>query len=641
MGCCCTTYWVINPPSPVRRDAIVFLKSLKFIKLSLKIIIIVTILSGFLSSAQAHESRQPTGLIAPNSDWKYDGDGGADAGWETPEFNDEVWGTAQSPLGYGEHDLNKHHLEQGRLDYYLRHQFTVKDRTAIASLILRACYDDAFVVYLNGAELTRSQPLDGSRVRDHEAKEFETFGLPATALRNGVSTLAVRLVNRARNSSDVVWDANLLAGDASVAVSKVPDPKPRAQAAATHGIVRGPYLQNATQEEITVCWRTNYPTRGRVDYWMPSSEERFFRQEPVPTTEHSVRLSGLQVKGAYHYKIAGTDATYEFRTLPPAHEAISTRIWIIGDSGTGNANARAVYNAYREFTADRQTDIWLMLGDNAYGEGTDQQFQNAVFNIYNPLLHTTCLWPAVGNHETYWAREDDNPLTKNQADPYLSIFDMPSQGEAGGVPSGSELYYSFDSGCTHFICLDSQVSDRSRGGPMHDCLMADLAQVSDEDYDWVIAYWHHPPDTHGTHYSDKEQQHVDRRVNFLPMLEAHGVDLTFGGHRHTYERSILMHGHYGTSDTYDAAVHALDAGNGRPAGDGSYRQGAHQKQGTIHTVAGSSGKVGSFRADHLPFMVENLSALASVVVGIEGRSLHVATLGSQGGTLDSYTLLKD
>ena len=26
---------------------------------------------------------------------------------------------------------------------------------------------------------------------------------------------------------------------------------------------------------------------------------------------------------------------------------------------------------------------------------------------------------------------DDNPLTRNQADPYLAIFDMPTKGEAG------------------------------------------------------------------------------------------------------------------------------------------------------------------------------------------------------------------
>ena len=638
---CFTACSGMDLPSPVGRDTIGFLYIFNFMKQYLKTITIVAALSGFFCSSYAHESRQPTGLIAPNSDWKYDDDGEADAGWETPDFNDEIWGTAQSPLGYGERYLNKPHLEKGRIDYYLRHQFTVKDRTAIPSLILRARYDDAFVVYLNETELTRTHALEADAVRSHEAKEFETFELPATALRNGVNTLAIRLVNAGRNSSDIVWDANLLAGDTSVAVSKALDSKPMAQPAATHSIVRGPYLQNTTQQEITVRWRTNHPTSGRVDYWMPGSEERFFMQEPVPTTEHSVRLSGLQVKGTYHYKIAGTDATYEFRTLPPAHEAVSTRIWIIGDSGTGNDNARAVYNAYRDFTADRQTDVWLMLGDNAYGHGTDKQFQNAVFNIYNPLLHTTCLWPAVGNHETFWANQDDNPLTKNQADPYLAIFDMPSQGEAGGAPSGSELYYSFDYGRTHFICLDSQVSDRSQGGPMHDWLKADLAQVSDKDYDWVIAYWHHPPYTHGTHNSDKERQHFDMRENFLPLLEAHGVDLTFGGHSHTYERSILMHGHYGTSDTYDPVAHALDAGNGRPAGDGSYRQGAHQKRGTIHTVAGSSGKKGSFRADHLPFMVENLSVLASVVVDIEGRALHVTTLGSQGEILDSYTLLKD
>jgi hypothetical protein len=40
-------------------------------------------------------------------------------------------------------------------------------------------------------------------------------------------------------------------------------------------------------------------------------------------------------------------------------------------------------------------------------------------------------------------------------------------------------------------------------------------------------------------------------------------------------------------------------------------------------------------------MVESLSELASVVVDIDGRRLRVTTLGSQGETLDAYTLLKD
>ena len=612
-------------------------------KFSLPQIIGLAAFSCILSSAHAHNNNQPTGLIAPNSSWMFDDDGVADAGWETPEFNDKAWRTAISPLGYGEPYLNKPFLKKGQIDYFLRHDFMIKDRTAIRSLTLRARYDDAFIVYLNGQELSRTHAMDGSRIPVREAKHFESFQLPATALRNGVNTLAVKLVNQGPTSSDIVWDANLLAGDAS---SLAPNPLQQSaaskkKAAAPHSIIRGPYLQNASETAITIRWRTNHPTRGRVDYWQPDSRERFFTQEPTPTTEHSIRVTGLQVAGTYSYKIAGNDATHQLRTLPPAHVAVPTRIWIIGDSGTGNDNARAVYQAYSDFAAGRPTDVWLMLGDNAYSSGTDQQFQNGVFNMYNPLLQNTCLWPAVGNHETYWANQDDNPLTNNQADPYLAIFDMPSAGEAGGVPSGSELYYSFDYGRTHFICLDSQTSDRSQEGPMYHWVKADLDQIGEDQYDWIIAYWHHPPYTHGTHNSDKERQHFDMRENFLPMLEAHGVDLTFGGHSHTYERSILMQGHYGKSDTYDPAQHALDAGNGRPEDDGSYHQAAHQGHGTIHTVAGSSGKSGQFSAPHLPFMVENLSALASVVVDIDGRRLHVTTLGSQGETLDSYTLLKD
>lgn len=608
----------VIPPSPVQR--------------LFQVILVSMLSSSLFTVGHAHQTHQPTGLIPPNSVWKYDDDGVEDPGWKTAGFNDSAWASGKSPLGYGEAYLNKPYLQSGQVDYFLRHEFEVKDRTAIAGLTLRARYDDAFILYLNGSELIRSHPLNG-RVPGHEAKEFETFELPSAALLNGSNLLAVRLVNLSRGSSDIVWDATLLAGsgDSSASQSLV----------AQQGILRGPYLQNASEDAIIIRWRTREPTRGRVDFWQSDSEERSFMQEPLPTTEHSVRLTRLKPGQQYQYQIAGMEAVYDLRTLPPAHAATPTRVWIIGDSGTGNKNARAVYDAYRQFTGDRPTDVWLMLGDNAYGYGTDQEFQNAVFNLYTPLLHTTCLWPAVGNHETYWCHKDDNPLTHNQADPYLAIFEMPTRGEAGGVPSDTELYYSFDYGRTHFICLDSQVSSRKEEGAQYQWLKADLEQLSEDQTDWIIAYWHHPPYTHGTHNSDTERQHIEMREVFLPLLETHGVDLTFGGHSHTYERSILMHGHYGKSDTYDPAQHALDAGDGRPEGDGSYRQAMHQGSGTIHTVAGSSGKVGAFKAPHLPFMVENLSELASVVVDIDGRRLDVTTLGSEGQILDSYTLLKD
>jgi len=37
---------------------------------------------------------------------------------------------------------------------------------------------------------------------------------------------------------------------------------------------------------------------------------------------------------------------------------------------------------------------------------------------------------------------------------------------------------------------------------------------------WIIAFWHHPPYTKGSHDSDTEGELIDMRQNALPILEA-------------------------------------------------------------------------------------------------------------------------
>ena len=39
------------------------------------------------------------------------------------------------------------------------------------------------------------------------------------------------------------------------------------------------------------------------------------------------------------------------------------------------------------------------------------------------------------------------------------------------------------------------------------------------------------------------------RENALPILESYGVDIVLSGHSHSYERSFLLDGHYGKSNT--------------------------------------------------------------------------------------------
>jgi hypothetical protein len=109
-----------------------------------------------------------------------------------------------------------------------------------------------------------------------------------------------------------------------------------------------------------------------------------------------------------------------------------------------------VRDDYLALAGSDRTDVWIMLGDNAYGSGTEAQFQDAVFDTYPQLLRNTVLWPAFGNHDGLSA----NPQT--ETGPYFDIFTLPRAAEAGGVASGTEAYYSFDYANVHFIVLDSE-----------------------------------------------------------------------------------------------------------------------------------------------------------------------------------------
>src|SRR5206468_4305489 len=175
-----------------------------------------------------------------------------------------------------------------------------------------------------------------------------------------------------------------------------------------------------------------------------------------------------------------------------------------------------------------------------------------VFDMYAGLLRHAVTWPTLGNHETYSADCQGNFA-------YLNIFSLPTNGVAGGVASGTKRYYSYDIGMVHFVCLDSMTSSRSANGPMAVWLQQDLAANTNR---WLIAYWHHPPYSKGSHNSDTEIELVEMRQNILPILEAGGVDLVLCGHSHSYERSYLLNGHYDVSTNLSPAM-ILNSGSGR------------------------------------------------------------------------------
>ncbi|MDF5729812.1 MAG: metallophosphoesterase family protein [Rhizonema sp. PD38] len=225
-------------------------------------------------------------------------------------------------------------------------------------------------------------------------------------------------------------------------------------------IVRGPYLQQGTESSITICWATHAHFQGKVWYGTLPDKLCLTQEETAITCNHKVKLDGLKPDTKYFYAVgtkaevqAGGTEDYFFVTAPAvdltSEQVRSLRIWVLGDAGRANDIAAQVRDGYLKFTGTRHTDLWLMLGDNAYDIGTHEEYQRAIFEMYPQFLCNSVLWTAIGNHDSGCAS------SLLQAGPYYELFTPPTRAEAGGVASGTAAYYSFDYGNIHFICLDS------------------------------------------------------------------------------------------------------------------------------------------------------------------------------------------
>ena len=165
--------------------------------------------------------------------------------------------------------------------------------------------------------------------------------------------------------------------------------------------------------------------------------------------------------------------------------------------------------------------------------------------------------------------------------------------------------------------------------------------VNSTNKEWVIAFWHHPPYTKGSHNSDTEIELIEMRQNALPILEQAGVDLVLTGHSHSYERSYLIDGHYGSSTTFTSSM-KKDGGSGREDGTGSYKKptdGKAPHEGAVYAVAGSSGKISGGTLDH-PAMFISLNTLGSMVMDVNGNRLDAKFLTSTGAIQDYFTVVK-
>ena len=587
--------------------------------------------------------------IPKNSSW-YFLDNGTDQGtaWKDPSFDHSTWlygpgklGYSDAPattLGYGPNSGNKF------ITYYFRKKFTVPSLAALSdSLNLNLLRDDGAVVYVNGVEVVRSNmpvgainylTFSSAIVDGSDESTYFPYRISKNVLVAGENTIAVEIHQRDGTSSDLGFDLELKN-------ETVPQ------------LIRGPYLQVATDTSIHIRWRTDAPDKSRVQWGMAEGNLNNIKEDAAMVTEHELVITGLSPHTKYWYGIGNLTTTYQgnadnyFMTLPVKGSKDLVRIGVIGDCGNNSTNQIAVRNQLQNYLGSNYMDSWILLGDNAYSNGTDAEFQAEFFNIYKDrFLKQNPLFPCPGNHDY---NNGSSAAQNDHAVPYYNIFSMPTAGEAGGVPSNNKAFYSFDVGGVHFLSLDSYGKEGNATrlydttGVQVQWIKQDLA--ANQGKKWIVAYWHHPPFTKGSHDSDTEGELVNIRNNFIRILERYGVDLILCGHSHDYERSRLQKGHYGPEASFDAAIHDLSLSSGLY--DGSSNSCPYVKDatnsGTVYVVSGSAGQLGGTTSGypHNAMQYSNATNGGSMILEVEDNRLDAKWVCADGVIRDRFTIMKD
>ena len=212
-----------------------------------------------------------------------------------------------------------------------------------------------------------------------------------------------------------------------------------------------------------------------------------------------------------------------------------------------------------------------------------------------------------------------------------------------------EAYYSFDYANVHFIILDSHHTSREVGGAMYNWTLTDIQNTKQ---DWIVTLFHHPVYTKGSHDSDTEDRLIEMRQNFMPMMEANGVDLILNGHSHSYERSYFLNGHYGFANTFNPdeitkggnTVGPNGNGDGKADSDGAYQKTGVATEGAVYITTGSAGKISGGDLNHQAMSV-SLNQLGSCVMEVEddgrgGQNLTVKFLRETDEVEDYFTINK-
>jgi predicted phosphodiesterase len=390
----------------------------------------------------------------------------------------------------------------------------------------------------------------------------------------------------------------------------------------------------------------------------PEAEQKFFL--------YAATLTDLPFDTTVTYRVKlGAKVVREaaFRTRATAEKAV--RCVLVGDLAQGRDGQKPI--AYR--IAQEKPEFLVALGDIVYPQGRMNQYTAFYWHTYNnvpdpsprtgaPLMATVPFYVLLGNHDIA-----AKPATVPDGLAAYYFFHTPRNGPGDGpwatplgVKGEAEKQfrantlgnypaldaYSFDYGPAHFTLINDNTRLAITDPAFLKWLRADLTGTTAR---WKFVCYHVPG------FQGSKQHYTEQQARQLqPLFEECGVDATFAGHVHNYQRSVPL------KFAPDGKGPVRGKVNGTFTLDTEFDGQTHTApSGVIHFVAGGGGaslygpapekvaaELKKLHGDNFaPFTAKATADRHSfVVLDLAPDKLELRALGDDGQELDKIVVTK-
>lgn len=241
---------------------------------------------------------------------------------------------------------------------------------------------------------------------------------------------------------------------------------------------------------------------------------------------YTAHLTNLQPGTRYEYRVMTGKRQSVWREFITEPENGAFTAFVFGDSQASNYGVWGK-TAQTAWEQHKDAAFFINMGD-IVDNGQDESQWNAWFAEAGNLLTAIPVAPVMGNHEAY-------SLAWKMALPeyYLKFFATPPNG-----PPGLARYaYSFDYGDVHFSVINTQQHELQEWQPelltkQKQWLARDLAQTTKK---WKVVLMHR-----GVWEFPFKGPLDNIGQTFVPIFDAHKVDLVFTAHVHVYARTKAL-----------------------------------------------------------------------------------------------------